>query len=213
MGKPQNKRQAHELPARDPPTKKRDTKDPNNKSAEDSPSTAQTPGTPPSKNTVKLPETPQPTAPTTPKMPTSAKLLGTKKATATTVRHHATASNTALHRMLERLMETVMENQPQSVEEKKSLLEALAQQLVNTVYSVPDCWDPALLERKTFSMLTKSEWDRICEQIQLNYKGAIEFSTTKELLETFPNCPNPSSSSSKPQNGSLSPKYEFFFVF
>src|SRR2546423_1419235 len=46
--------------------------------------------------------------------------------------NHATASNTSLHRMLERLMDMVMEKQPRSVEERKGLLDTLAEQLVNT---------------------------------------------------------------------------------
>ena len=85
---------------------------------------------------LKTPTTPTapntPTTPTAPKTPASAKLLGTKKATATAVRNHATASNTSLHRMLERLMDMVMEKQPQSVEERKGVLDTLAEQLVNT---------------------------------------------------------------------------------
>ena len=55
-----------------------------------------------------------------------------KKATGTTVRNHATASNPSLHRMLEGLMDRVMEKQPQSIDERKGLLDALAEQLVNT---------------------------------------------------------------------------------
>ena len=132
MGNPQRKRPAPEPPSKYSPTKKQDTKDPNKKSAEDSPSKTQTPGTPSSNNTVKLPETPQPMAPTTPKTPASAKLLGMKKATGTMVRNHATASNPSLYRMLEGLMDRVMEKQPQSIDERKGLLDALAEQLVNT---------------------------------------------------------------------------------
>jgi hypothetical protein len=130
---------------------------------------------------------PDPTTPKTPELrrptPASAKLLGTKKATAAAVRKHATASNTSVHRMLERLMDTVMENQPRSVEEKKCLLNALANQLVSYHR------DPTLLERKSFSTLTKDVWDSIAEEIHLNYKGAIHSSKTRKLLHGIPGLP------------------------
>src|SRR5438045_614182 len=97
------------------------------------PTALKTPTTPTAPNTPTTPTAPNtPTTPTAPKTPASAKLLGTKKATATAVRNHATASNTSLHRMLERLMDMVMEKQPRSVEERKGLLDTLAEQLVNT---------------------------------------------------------------------------------
>jgi hypothetical protein len=141
-----------------------------------------------SKNPLKTP-TPEPTTPKTPKKPTNAKLLGTKNATATAVRNHATASNTSLHKMLEWLMDMVMETQPRSVDERKGLLDALAEQLVDIDLFSLYYQDPKLLERKSFSTLTKSEWDRVCEEIQLNYKGAIHFSSTKKLLDGIPALP------------------------
>jgi hypothetical protein len=58
-------------------------------------------------------------------------LLATRKAPA--VRKHATASSTSLHGTLERLMDMVMEKEPQSVKERKGLLDALAEQLVHSV--------------------------------------------------------------------------------
>jgi hypothetical protein len=97
-------------------------------------------------------------------------------------KRQATASNTSLHSMLERLIDMVMEKQPRSVEERKGLLDTLAEQLVH--YQ-----DPKLLEPKSFSTLTKSEWDSVCEKIQLNYKGAIRFSKTKKLLDGIPELP------------------------
>ena len=135
MGNPQGKRQAIAPPPGESPTKKPHTKERHKKSPKQSPSKEQITRTP--STAVEFPKTPEPMTPkapgpTTPKTPASAKLLGTKKATATAVRKHATASNTSLHRMLEKLMDMVMEKQPRSVEERKSLLDVLAEQLVNT---------------------------------------------------------------------------------
>ena len=125
MGKPQDKRQATAPPPGESPTKKPHTKEHHKKSAKQFPSkeqTARTPSTPrklsnsqdSGTNDTQDPET------ATPKTPASAKLLGTKKATATAVRKHATASNTSLHRMLEKLMDMVMEKQASIGRGKKS---------------------------------------------------------------------------------------------
>jgi hypothetical protein len=127
MGKPRDKRRASALPPGESPTKKLHAKEHHKKSTKQLPSKAQTAGTPSTQQTPE-PTTPGPTAP---KTPASARLLGTKKTTATAVRKHATASNTSLHRMLEKLMDMVMERKPRSVEERKVLLDILAEQLVS----------------------------------------------------------------------------------
>jgi hypothetical protein len=134
MGKPHGKRRASGLPPGESPTKKPHTKEHHKESAKQSSSKAQTARKPStSLKAVEIHKTPEPTTPTptTPKTPASARLLGTKKATATAVRKHATASNTSLHTMLERLMDMVMERRPRTVEERKALLDVLAEQLVS----------------------------------------------------------------------------------
>jgi hypothetical protein len=128
MGTPKAKRRAlapaeDESPSKKPYKEKKTNKSP---SKEGKTPTTDKGG----KNTLQIPEPTTP-RPKTPKTPGSAKLLGTKKSTATAVRSHATASNTLLHRMLEALMDVILEKQPQSTEERNVLLDSLAKKLVD----------------------------------------------------------------------------------
>ena len=90
----------------------------------------------------------------------------------------------------------VLEKQPRSEEEFKPLLDQLASQLVNLLsseiqfsflfffssVSIAYTYDSKLLERKTFSTISKHEYDVMCERLNLTTTGTIEFAEADVLF-------------------------------
>jgi hypothetical protein len=152
------------------------------------------------RNKVTEEHTPQPhpassSPPKTPKSPSGATRLGLDKGTAKSLLKHG-SKITPLYNMLYGFAQMIMEKQSKNEEEFKPLLCQLAGQLVNLLSSEVffSCFPFSPFQSLTLRILnysserhfplpiSKSEYDAMCEELNLISAGTIEFAEADVLL-------------------------------
>jgi hypothetical protein len=121
---------------------------------------------------------------TTPgKTPKSAAKLGLKKETTKTITQHVSAGIGSWHETFEIYGRLVLESNASTQEERKTLYEKLAANLVITrITCITYSQDPGWLDRKTFSNIKEKEYHKMCDKYNLVSGGKIVFGSTSQLL-------------------------------